>query len=176
MKVSKTITGTFGLRQSGEKEMFGTISLPFPITPDHIAGRLLSRNVSGGQILVRPRNSEKNIVYEALIKFLENEEVIVTLSSQFCSMFQLSDGSEFDVDVQFQINRQALCEMHDAIDRLGNHHIQHILFPTACETNTRGKVVSCLCFIFFKIVFISFDIDRNHSSTSLYRLCNSCSI
>jgi hypothetical protein len=40
------------------------------------------------------------------------------LSSSIVQDFDLKDGDDFGVEVQFQLNRLPLCEMHLAIDKL----------------------------------------------------------
>ena len=152
MKLLNLISRSMGATEySKDGELFGQIAVPFPITPDDAAGRLLIRNTSGGRVLLRPCNGDQKTVYEALIKSIDHEKVVVTLSQQFCSEIGLGNNS-VEVDVQFQINRTPLCEMHDAIDRLGPEH-GRILFPTVYNQHPQGEVNSIPTVLFFILWF-----------------------
>ena len=110
--------------------LFGYFHISHAITPDDAPGRLLLRNVfdSGGSVLLAKSDCINSTAYEALADSVEDNRVIVKLSEQCCEDLSLFNNSEITVDVQFQINRLSLCEMHDNIDRLGPEHVR-ILFP-----------------------------------------------
>lgn len=84
------------------------------------------------------------MIYEALVESVEESRVILKLPARFCGDLGLNDNSKITVDIQFQINRLPLCEMHDAIDRLGPQHIR-ILFPAFSRVVQEEKVSTHLC-------------------------------
>ncbi|XP_068674039.1 3'-5' exoribonuclease HELZ2-like [Montipora foliosa] len=97
--------------------------------PDYAAGRLLIRNIQTAWLRLASSNSSK--VCEALVQTVDitGKTVVLKLSSRICSELQLNnDGGKILVDVQFQLNRQPLCEWHAAIDKLGPTQ-RNLLFP-----------------------------------------------
>ena len=123
--------------------LYGSFHVSRPITPDDAGGRLLLRNLfkSAGSILLAKSQSPDSLVYEALVDSVEGSRVILKLSAQCCEDLGLTDNRDATVDVQFQINRLPLCEMHDNIDRLGPEHVR-ILFPAFSNDVLEEKVSS----------------------------------
>ena len=72
--------------------------------------------------------SSSHKVYEALVEKVDNASIVLKLSSHMCSDLHLTNNALISVDVQFQLNRQPLCEWHAAIDRLGSTQ-RSLLFP-----------------------------------------------
>ena len=113
---------------AANEELFGVLKLQTYETtqPDDAAGRLLFRNVQSAWVKLAASSSQK--VYEALIEKVDSANIVLKLSSQMCSELQLTKNDLISVDVQFQLNRQPLCEWHAAIDRLGPTQ-RSLLFP-----------------------------------------------
>ena len=109
--------------------LYGTFEMRRPITPDDAQGRLLLKNLlsSMGSVLIAKSDTD-SMVYEALLDSVEDSRVVLKLSERCCKGLELSNNTFMTVDVQFQINRLPLCEMHDNVDRLGPEHFR-ILFP-----------------------------------------------
>lgn len=126
--------------------LYGSFHVTRPITPDDADGRLLLRNLfaSFGSVLISQSHIPNSMIYEALVESVEESRVILKLPRRFCGDLGLKDSSEITVDIQFQINRLPLCEMHDAIDRLGPQHIR-ILFPAFSRVVQEEKVSPHLC-------------------------------
>lgn len=114
---------------AGSGELFGIFKFQDKesLQPDDAAGRLLVRNVNCAWIKMAGSTSQK--VYEVPVQKVENECVILKLSSQMCLDLNVSAGRPICVDVQFQLNRKPLCDWHAAIDRLGPIQLR-LLFPT----------------------------------------------
>ena len=96
------------------------------VQPDDAAGRLLVRNVQTAWLKLSGTSTRD--VYEALVEEVASWGVVLRLSRQIRSDLQLTDQGNVLVDLQFQLNRQPLCEWHFAIDRLGATHLS-LLFP-----------------------------------------------
>lgn len=109
-------------------ELFGILKFQEneSLQPDDAAGRLLIRNVKSAWLKMTGTSSPN--VYEVRIQKVDSESVALKLSSQMCLELQLTVASTISVDVQFQLNRQPLCEWHAAIDRLGPIQLS-LLFP-----------------------------------------------
>merc|ERR1719187_710988 len=58
--------------------------------------------------------------YLSVIEDSGKSTLYLRLSSSFVQDFHLNDGDEISVEVQFQLNRLPLCEMHWAIDKLSD--------------------------------------------------------
>ncbi len=124
----RTFNKKTGLVYADKGELFGTLKFQEheSLQPDDAAGRLLIRNVKSAWIKIAGRSSQK--AYEVVIHEVEGESVVLKLSSQMCLDLQLTKAGDISVDVQFQLNRQPLCEWHAAIDRLGPTQLS-LLFP-----------------------------------------------
>ena len=109
-------------------ELFGILKFQEneSLQPDDAAGRLLIRNVNSAWL--KMAGSSSQVVYEVPVQKVESESVALKLSSRMCLDLQLSNAGNISVDVQFQLNRQPLCEWHAAIDRLGPIQL-NLLFP-----------------------------------------------
>ena len=130
LHASKFVVKRDEVLSAQEGWLYGSFHVTRPITPDDADGRLLLRNLfaTSGSVLISQSHCPNSTVYEALVESVEESRVILKLSARCCGDLGLNDNSQITVDIQFQINRLPLCEMHDAIDRLGPEHIR-ILFP-----------------------------------------------
>ena len=125
------LSKTSGMIFAEKGELFGVLTFEEngAPQPDCAAGRLLIRNIQSAWLRLATSNSSK--VCEALIETVDitGKTVVLKLSSRICSELQLNDdGEKILVDVQFQLNRQLLCEWHAAIDKLGPTQ-RNLLFP-----------------------------------------------
>ena len=131
----QTEKSVFGKRSemifAGKGELFGVLTFEENGAPqlDYAAGRLLIRNIQTAWLRLANSNSK---VCEALVEAVDitGKTVVLKLSSRICSELQLNnDGKKIIlVDVQFQLNRQPLCEWHATIDKLGPTQ-RNLLFP-----------------------------------------------
>ena len=127
-----------------EGELFGILNFLEAFQPDDAGGRLLVRNVQTAWLKLS-ETTTKN-VYEALVEEVTSWGVVLRLSRQMCLALQLTDRGNVLVDLQFQLNRQPLCEWHFAIDRLGATHLS-LLFPEqgVSEANEVWMDMFCMC-------------------------------
>ena len=127
-----------GMKVAADNELFGVLYLQEDaFRPDDAAGRLLYRNVNSVWLQLADRVSNK--VYEVPVEKVENECVVVRLSSKMVSDLLLYDTCDVSVNAQFQLNRWPLCEMHAAIDRLTIAQLRRI-FPEPRVPVVRGEV------------------------------------
>ena len=122
-------------------ELFGVIQLHENGTPqpDEAACRLLIRNVQTAWLKLADSSSQR--VYEAVVEKVDTttKSIVLKLSSQICIDLHLTNTGNISVDVQFQLNRQPLCEWHNAIDKLGPVH-RSLLFPEANPSQATREV------------------------------------
>ena len=128
-----------GMKVAADNELFGVLYLQEEdaFRPDDAAGRLLYRSVSS--VWLQLADSVSNKVYEVPVEKVENECVVVRLSSKMVSDLLLYDTCDVSVNAQFQLNRWPLCEMHAAIDRLTIAQLRRI-FPEPRVPVVRGEV------------------------------------
>ena len=93
------------------------------LSEDSSAGRLILRNCSSLLMTkTNPKNSgsktEKRVAYVAVIEDTGKSTLYLRLSSSFVDTWKLKEDQEIEVEVQFQLNRLPICEMHHAIDKL----------------------------------------------------------
>ena len=131
---------------AAEGELFGVFKFLETLQLDDTAGRLIVRNVQTAWLKLTETSTRD--VHEALIEEVTSWGVVLRLSRQICSALELTDHTQEEVlvDLQFQLNRQPLCEWHFAIDRLGATHL-NLLFPEqgASEANEVSIRVSFFC-------------------------------
>ena len=131
------------MRRAADDELYGVIHLEYPVTLDDAAGRLIMRNTNAVwlQLSVTEKTPSKQ-VYEAPVEKVENDRVVLKLASKICSDFRVYDTCESQVEVQFQLDRLPLCQMHAAMDSLGPQQLG-LLFPDpAASQITRPQVSS----------------------------------
>ena len=118
-----------GMKCALENELFGILQLQGEdaLRPDDAAGRLLYRNVNS--VWLQLSQSVSNKVYEAPVEKVENERVVLRMSSKVCSDFNLFGTYDVSVNAQFQLNRWPICEMHEAVDRLTRGQLERLVFP-----------------------------------------------
>ncbi|KAF8795213.1 putative helicase with zinc finger domain like protein [Argiope bruennichi] len=108
-------------------ELFANMTLTSVLSEDSQSGRLVLTNCS--TVLIAPLSSkgdEHRKVYEAVIEDKGKTVIYIRMSKQCCEELNLKSDQEFVAEVQFQLNRLPLCEMHFAVDRL---HPPSLVFP-----------------------------------------------
>ncbi|XP_007903968.1 probable helicase with zinc finger domain [Callorhinchus milii] len=95
------------------------------ITKDTAAGRLVMEKVTS--VLLMPLSKKRGLglsqgnkekVYEALVEDRTRECMLLRLSKECCEDLKLRPERDIEVELQFQLNRLPLCEMHLALDNL----------------------------------------------------------
>ena len=104
-------------------ELFGRMALGTNLSEDTPAGRLILTNCSMLLLEVVTKTKAnapkgKRKAYVAAIEDSGKSELYLRLSSKLVEDYNLKDQKELRVEVQFQLNRIPLCEMHYAVDKL----------------------------------------------------------
>uniref|UniRef100_A0A670I1P7 Helicase with zinc finger n=1 Tax=Podarcis muralis TaxID=64176 RepID=A0A670I1P7_PODMU len=131
------VSGGAKFAQNGQ--LFGRFKLTETLSEDTLAGRLVMTKVNAVYLL--PVTKEKSIltqgtkekVYEAAIEEKTKEYIFLRISRECCEELNLRADCEMQVELQFQLNRLPLCEMHYALDRIKDNGI---LFPDVGMTPT----------------------------------------
>ncbi|GFX75481.1 probable helicase with zinc finger domain [Trichonephila clavipes] len=114
-------------KYSQNGELFANMTLTSVLSEDSQSGRLVLTNCS--TVLIAPISSKgegHRKVYEAVIEDKGKTVIYIRLSKQCCEELNLKVDQGFVAEVQFQLNRLPLCEMHFAVDRL---HPPSLVFP-----------------------------------------------
>uniref|UniRef100_UPI00358DDE83 probable helicase with zinc finger domain isoform X2 n=1 Tax=Myxine glutinosa TaxID=7769 RepID=UPI00358DDE83 len=125
------LTGTNGgAKYAQNGTLFGRFQLAHSLSEDTPPGRLLATSVDA--VLVLPSHvvtppGELRFVYQALIEDKTKQHVFLRFSKQCCIELGLRADQKLQVELQFQLNRKPLCEMHAALDRLPD---LSVLFPS----------------------------------------------
>uniref|UniRef100_A0ABM5FNZ7 Probable helicase with zinc finger domain isoform X3 n=2 Tax=Pogona vitticeps TaxID=103695 RepID=A0ABM5FNZ7_9SAUR len=128
-----------GAKYAQNGQLFGRFKLTETLSEDTLAGRLVMTKVNAVYLL--PVTKEKSVltqgtkekVYEAAIEEKTKEYIFLRISRECCEELNLRADSEMQVELQFQLNRLPLCEMHYALDRIKDNSI---LFPDVSMTPT----------------------------------------
>ncbi|XP_058635593.1 helicase with zinc finger domain 2-like [Onychostoma macrolepis] len=112
----------FGMKWACPGELFASVALSHPLTPDAPQGFIVKRQAIRSLVRVVKNNDYFGPIYEA--EFLKDAatetQVLLQLSKQCCTDLNLQNGQQCEMEVQFQLNRLWFCEMHKAIDDLPN--------------------------------------------------------
>lgn len=110
----------FGMKWAHPGELFAAVPLSQPLTPDAPQGFIVKRHAIRSLVRVVKNNEYCGPIYEA--EFLKDAatetQVHLQLSKRCCAALNLQNGEEYEMGVQFQVNRLWFCEMHKAIDDL----------------------------------------------------------
>lgn len=110
----------FGMKWAYPGELFAAVPLSHPLTPDAPQGFIMKRHPIRSLVRVVKNNEYFGPIYEA--EFLKDAatetQVHLHLSKHCCAHLNLQNGEEYEIEVQFQVNRLWFCEMHKAIDDL----------------------------------------------------------
>lgn len=127
-------TSTAKYAHSGE--LFAILVLGKDVSEDTSAGRLILNNCTTVYIAntsLPIAETEKRKVYEALIEDKGKTMIYLKLSSQTVADLGMVADTDFEIDVQFQLNRLSYCEWHHALDKIADFRI---IFPeTYLEPN-----------------------------------------
>uniref|UniRef100_A0A673CGR6 Probable helicase with zinc finger domain n=1 Tax=Sphaeramia orbicularis TaxID=375764 RepID=A0A673CGR6_9TELE len=129
------LTGiSVGAKYAQNGQLFARFKLTETLSEDTLAGRLVMTKVNS--VLVLPLGREgassqpppgvKERVYEAVIEEKTKEYIFLRICRDCCEELGLQPDREIQVELQFQLNRLPLCEMHYALDRIKDNTI---LFP-----------------------------------------------
>ncbi|KAI4903994.1 hypothetical protein NFI96_024214, partial [Prochilodus magdalenae] len=130
-----------GAKYAQNGQLFARFKLTETLSEDTLAGRLVMTKVNSVLLLPVSRErvgqgqptSSKERVYEALIEEKTKDYIFLRICKDCCEELSLAPDRELQVELQFQLNRLPLCEMHYALDRLRDNGI---LFPDIGLTPT----------------------------------------
>ncbi|MGH0175328.1 UNVERIFIED_CONTAM: hypothetical protein FKN15_070417 [Acipenser sinensis] len=128
-----------GAKYAQNGQLFGRFKLTETLSEDTLAGRLVMTKVNS--VLLLPLTKEKSSqapgtkekVYEAAIEDKTKDFIFLRVCKDCCEELKLRPDRELQVELQFQLNRAPLCEMHYALDRIKDNSI---MFPNASLTPT----------------------------------------
>uniref|UniRef100_A0A8C1N6P1 Probable helicase with zinc finger domain n=1 Tax=Cyprinus carpio TaxID=7962 RepID=A0A8C1N6P1_CYPCA len=130
-----------GAKYAQNGQLFARFKLTETLSEDTLAGRLVMTKVNS--VLLLPVFKErmgqnqpagaKERVYEALIEEKTKDYIFLRVCKDCCDELGLVADQELQVELQFQLNRLPLCEMHYALDRVRDNGI---LFPDVSLTPT----------------------------------------
>uniref|UniRef100_A0A3Q2YQU4 Probable helicase with zinc finger domain n=1 Tax=Hippocampus comes TaxID=109280 RepID=A0A3Q2YQU4_HIPCM len=132
------LTGiSVGAKYAQNGQLFARFKLTKTLSEDTLAGRLVMTKVKS--VLFLPLGSEgfnsqpppgvKERVYEAVIEEKTKEYIFLRICKDCCDELGLLPDRKIQVELQFQLNRLPLCEMHYALDRIKDSKDNSILFP-----------------------------------------------
>ncbi len=140
--LSPTSTNSSTAKYARQGELFGKMTLGQNLSEDTPAGRLILTNC---QMLMlskpeamskkaegkKKKASSKRVAYISAIEDTGKSTLYLRLSSRLVTDLCLdpSVNDEVELEVQFQLNRIPLCEMHQAIDQLLD---VELVYPDIC--------------------------------------------
>lgn len=129
------LTGiSVGAKYAQNGQLFARFKLTETLSEDTLAGRLVMTKVNSVLLLplgregasCQPPPGVKERVYEAVIEEKTKDYIFLRICKECCEELGLLPDREIQVELQFQLNRLPLCEMHYALDRIKDNTI---LFP-----------------------------------------------
>ncbi|MGH0156998.1 UNVERIFIED_CONTAM: hypothetical protein FKN15_032931 [Acipenser sinensis] len=108
-----------GMKIAPPGDLFAKVPVAYALTPDTNEGYLLKKAVQ--LALLAPNPQVNNKVYETTILRDANTEknIYLQLSKRCCSDLDFQNDKEYDVEVQFQMERlRSFCTWHLAVDLL----------------------------------------------------------
>ncbi|CAK6966077.1 helicase with zinc finger domain 2-like [Scomber scombrus] len=110
----------FGMMIAPPGELFCSVSTPCNLTPDTPEGQVLKRSIKSGLIAPLCSSGRNSKVYEANIlqDTRSANEMYLELSKRCCSHLILKRNESYQMEVQFQLDRDSFCTMHKAVDLL----------------------------------------------------------
>uniref|UniRef100_A0A8C9Y8I8 Probable helicase with zinc finger domain n=1 Tax=Sander lucioperca TaxID=283035 RepID=A0A8C9Y8I8_SANLU len=129
------LTGiSVGAKYAQNGQLFARFKLTETLSEDTLAGRLVMTKVNSVLLLPfgregvssHPPPGVKERVYEAVIEEKTKDYIFLRICKDCCEELGLLPDRELQVELQFQLNRLPLCEMHYALDRIKENNI---LFP-----------------------------------------------
>ncbi|XP_068606668.1 probable helicase with zinc finger domain [Brachionichthys hirsutus] len=136
------LTGiSVGAKYAQNGQLFARFKLTETLSEDTLAGRLVMTKVNSVLVLPlvreglcsQPPPGVKERVYEAVIEEKTKDYIFLRICKDCCEELWLQPDREIQVELQFQLNRLPLCEMHYALDRIKDNAI---LFPDVVSVPT----------------------------------------
>ncbi|XP_075418227.1 putative helicase with zinc finger domain isoform X1 [Tenrec ecaudatus] len=128
-----------GAKYAQNGQLFGRFKLTKTLSEDTLAGRLVMTKVNAVYLLPVPKEKlvqtqgTKEKVFEATIEEKTKDYIFLRISRECCEELNLRPDCDIQVELQFQLNRLPLCEMHYALDRIKDNGV---LFPDITLTPT----------------------------------------
>ncbi|TRY67479.1 hypothetical protein TCAL_05962 [Tigriopus californicus] len=113
-----TSTNSSTAKYARQGELFGKMALGSSLSEDTPAGRLILTNCNVLYLSISAKTSGKRKAFTSAIEDSGKDTLFLRMSPKMVSEFDLKDGEHVEVEVQFQLNRVPLCEMHLAVDKL----------------------------------------------------------
>ncbi|XP_077460409.1 putative helicase with zinc finger domain [Stigmatopora argus] len=132
------LTGlSVGAKYAQNGQLFARFKLTKTLSEDTLAGRLVMTKVNSVLFLplgwegisTQPPPGVRERVYEAVIEEKTKEYIFLRICKDCCDELGLLPDRKLQVELQFQLNRLPLCEMHYALDRIKDSKDNSILFP-----------------------------------------------
>ncbi|XP_053563874.1 probable helicase with zinc finger domain [Bombina bombina] len=126
-----------GAKYAQNGQLFGRFKLTETLSEDTLAGRLVMTKVNAVYLLPVAKEKSpqsqgtKEKVFEAVIEEKTKDYIFLRICKDCCEELRLRSDREMQVELQFQLNRLPLCEMHYALDRVKDNSI---LFPDLSMT------------------------------------------
>ncbi|XP_015255759.1 PREDICTED: helicase with zinc finger domain 2-like, partial [Cyprinodon variegatus] len=110
----------FEMEFAPQGQLYCSVSSPYKLTMDSPEGLALKRSVQCALIAPSDSLHPNSKVYEAKVLQLRTNEnqIFLQLSKQCCFDLALQNNESYQMEVQFQLDRHFLCNMHKAIDLL----------------------------------------------------------
>ncbi|XP_053171367.1 helicase with zinc finger domain 2-like [Scomber japonicus] len=110
----------FGMMIAPPGELFCSVSTPCSLTPDTPEGQVLKQSIKSGLIAPLCSSGQNSKVYEAnILQDTRSEnKMYLQLSKKCCSDLMLKKNESYQMEVQFQLDRDSFCTMHKAVDLL----------------------------------------------------------
>ncbi|XP_052786560.1 uncharacterized protein LOC128221916 isoform X2 [Mya arenaria] len=114
------LTSTDGYKYAEPGHLFARIQFKEKLSLESQAGRLILQNTNTVWLSPTSLNSseEEKKVYETKLEYREADNIDVELSEQCVLDLQLRKGQALEVEVQIQLNRVHLCELHEAVEEI----------------------------------------------------------
>eukprot|EP00095_Tigriopus_kingsejongensis_P007852 maker-scaffold62_size438377-snap-gene-2.15 protein:Tk07852 transcript:maker-scaffold62_size438377-snap-gene-2.15-mRNA-1 annotation:"helicase with zinc finger protein domain" len=113
-----TSTNSSTAKYARQGELFGQMALGSSLSEDTPAGRLILTNCNTLLLSKPGPGAGRRTAYTSAIEDSGKDTLYLRMSTKMVSEFNLENGGTVEVEVQFQLNRVPLCEMHLAVDKL----------------------------------------------------------
>ncbi|XP_066291316.1 probable helicase with zinc finger domain isoform X2 [Branchiostoma lanceolatum] len=121
------LPGTSGAKYAQSGELYSRVKLIEDLSEDTMAGRLILNSVQ--TVLLAPaavKDSSPDTIYEAVVEEKGKGFIFLRLSAKCVSDLKLMADKDMKAEMQLQLNRLPICEMHFAVDKVPD---MSILFP-----------------------------------------------
>ncbi|XP_019615620.1 PREDICTED: probable helicase with zinc finger domain isoform X1 [Branchiostoma belcheri] len=121
------LPGTSGAKYAQSGELYSRVKLIEDLSEDTMAGRLILNSVQA--VLLAPmagKDSSPDTIYEAVVEEKGKGFIFLRLSATCVADLKLMADKDMKAEMQLQLNRLPICEMHFAVDKVPD---MSILFP-----------------------------------------------